>query len=563
VSVTNGQVANQTTFNNAFVSKTETDPSVNKIIGVVGMENTTDPDSGNAITNVQQYQNEIADAAGVVGTDDATRKVYSSNNVVANGDNRKVAVGKLDAKFHNTTGHAHTGGAGDGPQISAADLADFNNFLSQWQTFTISPAVGLDDDVSAQLTGKVSGGNTTTAGVITTGSYNKCEIRLLSTDTFIEDADGQRVYGRLTEAAGVWTLTYYTNEAGVETAHTLASQNIRVYFREVFTMDTRPTIQDDGGLIGSLDMTADIVDASPTQRGVVSTGSQSFGGLKTNTDGLIIEDHFATPRSDVAGANPINALTYNPLIKITGATATFINGITSGTDGKRVVIHNGTSQILTFNHQSGSASAADRLKLPGSIALQVAIDSSVEFIYDTNQSRWVVKSAAGSGSGGGSGGSLEWVEALSAPTIEVEYEAKAAHFTADGDQNLYTTIKVPTSYGTGSPVKLKLLFYSPDNSGNVFMRSQSTLIRTGTDAFNSTTNQRTSTNTEATLGAGTVDEPQYVELDLTSSIGEINAVAISPGDQIKVRLYRDTANESTPATSAARAQIYQSESTFT
>lgn len=289
MSVTNGQLANQTTFNNAFVSRTQTTPASNSVTGIIKLANTTDPNSGAAFDNTQQYINEIADSDGTVGTSDATRKVYSSSNIVASGDSRKIAIGKIDAEFDAITGHNHDGSPGSGGPVSAATLTDFNNYLSQWQTFTISPAVGLDDDVSTQLTGKTPGGGVSTAGVITTGSYNKCELRVLSDETFIEDANGQRVYGRLTESASVWTLTYYTNEAGVETAHTLSSQNIRVYFREVFTMETRPTIQDDGGLIGSLDMTADIAEASATQKGLVTTGPQTIAGNKTFTGSVDVD----------------------------------------------------------------------------------------------------------------------------------------------------------------------------------------------------------------------------------------------------------------------------------
>lgn len=67
-----------------------------------------------------------------------------------------------------------------------------------------------------------------------------------------------------------------------------------------------------------------------------------------------------------------------------------------------------------------------------------------------------------------------------------------------------------------------------------------TLIRTGTDAVTSTTNQRTSTNSAVTLGAGTVDIPQAVDCDLTDSSGDINSVAVSGGDLIEVELTRGT-----------------------
>jgi hypothetical protein len=54
----------------------------------------SDPD---AIQDVQKFINQIADASGVIGEDDAARKDYSSNFIVANGDSRKQAIEKLDA----------------------------------------------------------------------------------------------------------------------------------------------------------------------------------------------------------------------------------------------------------------------------------------------------------------------------------------------------------------------------------------------------------------------------------------------------------------------------------
>jgi hypothetical protein len=51
------------------------------------------------INHVQDFINEIADTIGQNGELDPTRKTYSSTNFIANGDNRKVAIGKLDASL--------------------------------------------------------------------------------------------------------------------------------------------------------------------------------------------------------------------------------------------------------------------------------------------------------------------------------------------------------------------------------------------------------------------------------------------------------------------------------
>lgn len=92
MAVSNGQDANQTTFNSAFISRTQDSDT----IGKVGLNNTSDVNSGAQIVNTQRLINEVRDATGVAGEGDTNSKVYSSTNYVANGDDRKVAIGKLD-----------------------------------------------------------------------------------------------------------------------------------------------------------------------------------------------------------------------------------------------------------------------------------------------------------------------------------------------------------------------------------------------------------------------------------------------------------------------------------
>jgi hypothetical protein len=51
-----------------------------------------------AIDDVQDYINEVASNNGQVGEGDPNAKTYSSEEIIANGDDRKVAIGKLDAQ---------------------------------------------------------------------------------------------------------------------------------------------------------------------------------------------------------------------------------------------------------------------------------------------------------------------------------------------------------------------------------------------------------------------------------------------------------------------------------
>lgn len=163
------------------------------------------------------------------------------------------------------------------------------------------------------------------------------------------------------------------------------------------------------------------------------------------------------------------------------------------------------------------------------------------------------------GSGSGGGGSLKWVEAAQSPTPNINDAGMEVYDYAAGDsQSVYAVIKIPNGYVAGGPCKLRGYFYSPDNTGNVLIQTIATLIRAGVDAYNTTTNQRTSTNSAVSLSAGTVNELQAVLFDLSDSSGQINGVAISAGDIIKVQLTRGTDT----ATSDASVLVYAMEGGF-
>lgn len=144
----------------------------------------------------------------------------------------------------------------------------------------------------------------------------------------------------------------------------------------------------------------------------------------------------------------------------------------------------------------------------------------------------------GIGSGGG-GGSLLWVpdEAGPGPVEAIEFAQKVWRFTQNSTQKLFTVVKVPNSYSAGDPITMRINIYSPDTSGTALIQGLATLIRTGTDGFESLINQRTTTNSAVTFSVS-ANIPRAVSLDISSSTGTINSVAIAAGDLIKVQLSR-------------------------
>lgn len=182
----------------------------------------------------------------------------------------------------------------------------------------------------------------------------------------------------------------------------------------------------------------------------------------------------------------------------------------------------------------------------------------------TGNDTTVITPTAGSGRwlriaiGGGGGGGITWIESSKSPAPQFEDNFLKYLFDAGDAQELYCVIKVPSSYAAGSQIFLKTQTVSGDSSGTVLMSSVSTLIRTGTDAITSTTNQRTSTNAAATQTGGTATKPQALSLDITGTDGTINSVAVSPGDLILVKFFRGTDT----ATQVVKVPVHGAEFTF-
>jgi hypothetical protein len=186
----------------------------------------------------------------------------------------------------------------------------------------------------------------------------------------------------------------------------------------------------------------------------------------------------------------------------------------------------------------------------------------VEFVAGTNvELDQVGQQITISATGGGGGGSLQWVEAADSPTPEVEANMQVYKFESGLGQKIYALVRVPSTYVAGSPINLRMAMYSQGTTGDARIATVATLIRVGVDAITSTTNQHSSTNSAITLGAGTVNKPQNLVLDLTEGDGQINGVAVSPNDLILVQLTRDATILDT-APEGVAVPVYGAEVTF-
>ena len=104
--------------------------------------------------------------------------------------------------------------------MSRIPAKQINALLGQgaWRTSATLPSSGTTLDVSAHFSGKTSGGSDSQAGVYTNAPQNKVIIRKAANGKALVDTSNNQIFARLTEAAGVWTLTFYTQSGGVETA---------------------------------------------------------------------------------------------------------------------------------------------------------------------------------------------------------------------------------------------------------------------------------------------------------------------------------------------------------
>jgi len=172
---------------------------------------------------------------------------------------------------------------------------------------------------------------------------------------------------------------------------------------------------------------------------------------------------------------------------------------------------------------------------------------------DGSNASWAVAT------GGGGGGSLQWIEGFNSPIPIIDNLIRVYNYGASQFQILTAQVKIPNTYVAGKQIKLIMPCYSADNSGNNFLiQTIAYLIRPGTDVASLQTNFRTSTNGAITTGAGTVNIPQNITFDLTSSTGTINSISVAQNNYLIVELTRavDT------STSDVSCLVYGSEITF-
>lgn len=446
----------------------------------------TDSESGPTFQNIQREVNSLNSYTGrpSESAHDAT-PTWTNNDVGLSGNNLKARAEALTAAFNATLGHKHDGTAGSGGTISASDLDDINYFRATRQTTVVSSGTGSSLDITTEMVGKSPGGDAATTGVVTDSPRNKTWIVDDDDETQVVDAGGQAVYGRITEAAGTWTLSYYTLESSVETPYTFSSSvDIRIYFTEVFTLASLPTFPEDAGYVESLDKTADTVDATTTQRGLMNTTAQSFNGNKT-WEGFM-RMRAAIHFQEINNAQSGTGITLtNPavgIIRLTNASLISFEGVSAPSLNQVIAIFNVTGNDVVIENDA-AAIAADGILTGTGSDFDFVADAAILIMYDVTTARWRMIGGGGSGSGGGAlvvSGTRASPTAITAGggIAFVSTDARNMYFI-EGSSAGITDITANPQIAVGVTVGQELVLVGRNNSNTVLVQDGNGLSLNG------------------------------------------------------------------------------------
>lgn len=273
-------------------------------VGRVDLNNTLAA-SGPSIANIQRAINSLSSSLGITNAEVYNFLItWAADYVGAPNDTVKARINALVVKLNGTTGHVHSGVDGDGSLIPSQNvsLVQLKAAIVQGTDIASIAITSTSVDVSSLMGAAANSTGPTEKGWVTNAPYNKIILQDSTGADILHTPSGEVVYGRLTWATSVWTLTFYYSLAGVETAYAFQSTltNVKWFSQVLVNPITDSGYNYDYMLFTpSTNATADVVDASPTQRGVVSTGTQSFAGDKTFTGNIYALNLSGTNTGDV------------------------------------------------------------------------------------------------------------------------------------------------------------------------------------------------------------------------------------------------------------------------
>jgi len=401
--VNDGTPVDAATTNPAFIDANQDDTGYGKIT----LANADALVSGGTINNLQQEHNSIANFTGKATNNGINAlPTYTEDQGFTPNNNLQARASELSAKFNKTTGHSHRQGQdGDGAPIDASDIIGSPNRGFAQAGVNLTGVSGGSTDVSTELSAQAPSNGPTIAGVVVNAPYNKVILRQAGGaedgDKFVDD-EGNEVYGRVTEAATVWTLTYYVNDAGVETPYSFASPVDVAWYYQLLSPILNPgtPVYSELFFVPSENATADVVDATELQRGLVNTVAQNFGGAKTFKGSLILEEQLVGDIATDAATTGADAALPAPtkvILKVTNATLASIATITGAANNRFFVLVNKTGNTVEIKDNVG----ADGIITGLGDDLDFENESTLWLFRDNPESRWRIIGGTGAGGGGG------------------------------------------------------------------------------------------------------------------------------------------------------------------
>lgn len=183
-----------------------------------------------------------------------------------------------------------------------------------------------------------------------------------------------RISHKTTDDVGAKNDVFQIESVATE-AHTAANQGTRVLVKST----------DDGAATPSTKVTIDSLGVETNVKHISNTLEENIADLATT--------------ATIAALNPSKQI-----IRMTGATATEIQGVDASQGSKTVTIHNASTAIVTISHENVGASAVNRMTLPNDADIALDPQSSIILFYSATDSRWKVKSSVGGTGGGGQAG---------------------------------------------------------------------------------------------------------------------------------------------------------------
>ena len=153
------------------------------------------------------------------------------------------------------------------------------------------------------------------------------------------------------------------------------------------------------------------------------------------------------------------------------------------------------------------------------------------------------------GGGAGGGGSFIWELNGDASPIEASINGiSLLAFDFESNMEIYALVTVPESYTDGTQIFLNdFKYYTNSTTNNVFFKTETQLLKTSQVMTALPITGHESSNSEVTLTGSANSLRDIGSLDLCDGVGEINSVAVTAGDTLLIRFFRDNVNESISA----------------